>query len=61
MTRFPNYQYAFPWSANACRCNLLFQEMTGTTLRDLLRYDSYETQHMQRLYSPAHSCSTFLR
>lgn len=32
MTRFPNYQYAFPWSANACRCNLLFQEMTGTTL-----------------------------
>jgi len=32
MTQFPNYQYAFPWSADACRCNLLFQEMTGTTL-----------------------------
>lgn len=32
MTQFPNYQYAFPWSAGACRCNLLFQEMTGTTL-----------------------------
>ena len=32
MTQFPVYQYAFPWSADACRCNLLFQEMTGTTL-----------------------------
>lgn len=32
MTQFPNYQYAFPWTAEACRQNLLHQEMTGTTL-----------------------------
>jgi hypothetical protein len=32
MTRFPDYQYAFPWSADVCRLNLLHQEMTGTTL-----------------------------
>jgi hypothetical protein len=32
MAPFPDYQYAFPWSADVCRLNLLFQEMTGTTL-----------------------------
>lgn len=32
MAQFPNYQYAFPWSADVCRRNLLYQEMTGTTL-----------------------------
>jgi transposase InsO family protein len=32
MAQFPDYQYAFPWSADVCRLNLLFQEMTGTTL-----------------------------
>lgn len=32
MAQFPNYQYAFPWSAEVCRLNLLFQEMAGTTL-----------------------------
>jgi transposase len=32
MIQFPNYQYAFPWSADICRLNLLCQEMTGTTL-----------------------------
>jgi hypothetical protein len=32
MAQFPNYQYAFPWSPDACRRNLLCQEMTGTTL-----------------------------
>jgi len=32
MIQFPDYQYAFPWSADACRLNLLHQEMTGTTL-----------------------------
>lgn len=34
MTQPPDCQYAFAWSADACRCNLLFQELTGTTLRD---------------------------
>lgn len=32
MAQFPDYQYAFPWSADVCRRNLLHQEMTGTTL-----------------------------
>ena len=32
MEEFPNYQYAFPWSALACRQNLLHAEMAGTTL-----------------------------
>lgn len=32
MIQFPDYQYAFPWSADVCRLNLLCQEMTGTTL-----------------------------
>ena len=32
LIQFPNYQYAFPWSADVCRRNLLCQEMTGTTL-----------------------------
>jgi len=32
MEQFPNYQYAFPWSALACRQNLLHAEMAGTTL-----------------------------
>ena len=32
MAQFPDYQYAFPWSAEVCRLNLLFQEMAGTTL-----------------------------
>lgn len=32
MAQFPNYQYAFPWTAEACRQNLLHQEMTDTTL-----------------------------
>lgn len=32
MAKFPNYQYAFPWSAAVCRLNLLAEEMTGTTL-----------------------------
>jgi transposase InsO family protein len=32
MTQFSAYQYAFPWSADVCRLNLLHQEMTGTTL-----------------------------
>jgi transposase InsO family protein len=32
MTQFPDYQYAFPWSTDVCRLNLLHQEMTGTTL-----------------------------
>jgi len=32
MAQFPDYQYAFPWSADVCRLNLLFHEMTGTTL-----------------------------
>ena len=29
---FPTYQYAFPWSVEACRQNLLYAEMAGTTL-----------------------------
>jgi len=32
MTQFPNYQYAFPWTAEACRLNLLHEEVAGTTL-----------------------------
>ena len=32
MAQFPDYQYAFPWSADICRRNLLAEEMTGTTL-----------------------------
>jgi hypothetical protein len=32
LEQFPNYQYAFPWSALACRQNLLHAEMAGTTL-----------------------------
>jgi len=32
LEQFPNYQYAFPLSALACRQNLLHAEMTGTTL-----------------------------
>lgn len=32
MAQFPDYQYAFPWSADICRLNLLAEEMTGTTL-----------------------------
>lgn len=32
MAKFPDYQYAFPWSADICRLNLLAEEMTGTTL-----------------------------
>lgn len=32
MAQFANYQYAFPWSADICRRNLLAEEMTGTTL-----------------------------
>ena len=32
MAQFPNYQYAFPWTVEACRQNLLHQEMAGTTL-----------------------------
>jgi hypothetical protein len=30
--QFGTYQYAFPWSALACRQNLLHAEMSGTTL-----------------------------
>ncbi len=32
MAQFPNYQYAFPWAASACRQNLLHEDMAGTTL-----------------------------
>jgi len=32
MESFSAYQYAFPWSPEACRQNLLHKEMTGTTL-----------------------------
>jgi len=32
MTQFPHYQYAFPWTAEACRLNLLHEEVAGTTL-----------------------------
>lgn len=32
MAQFPDYQYAFPWSADVCRCNLLAEELSGTTL-----------------------------
>jgi transposase-like protein len=32
MAQFPNYQYAFPWTAEACRQNLLHEEVAGTTL-----------------------------
>lgn len=32
MAQFPNYQYAFPWRDQACRLNLLHEEMAGTTL-----------------------------
>ncbi len=32
LDQFPAYQFAFPWSAEACRLNLMFTEMTGTTL-----------------------------
>jgi len=32
MEQFPYYQYAFPWTADACRQNLLHEEMTGTIL-----------------------------
>jgi len=32
MAQFPNYQYAFPWTTEACRQNLLHEEVTGTTL-----------------------------
>jgi hypothetical protein len=32
MTKFLHYQYAFPWSVEDCRRNLLCAEMSGTTL-----------------------------
>ena len=32
LSQFAPYQYAFPWSAEACRLNLLHAEMTGTIL-----------------------------
>lgn len=32
MTKFLHYQYAFPWSVEDCRSNLLCAEMSGTTL-----------------------------
>jgi transposase-like protein len=32
MAQFPNYQYAFPWTASACRQNLFHQEVAGTPL-----------------------------
>jgi hypothetical protein len=32
MGQFALYQYAFPWSPQACRVNLLHAEMTGTIL-----------------------------
>lgn len=30
--QFPYYQYAFPWSPDVCRLNLLYAEISGTTL-----------------------------
>lgn len=32
MEHFPHYQYAFPWSPEIDRLNLLYAEMSGTTL-----------------------------
>lgn len=32
IAQFTNYQYAFPWSVDICRLNLLAEEMTGMTL-----------------------------
>lgn len=32
LDEFPHYQYAFPWSAEVCRRNLLCAEWSGTTL-----------------------------
>lgn len=32
MNDFPHYQYALPWSVEACRRNLLYAEMSDTTL-----------------------------
>jgi hypothetical protein len=32
LDQFAPYQYAFPWSPEVCRLNLLHTEMTGTTL-----------------------------
>ena len=30
LDQFPNYQYAFPWFAEACRNNLLHSELTAS-------------------------------
>jgi hypothetical protein len=32
MDHFANYQYALPWTSQACRQNHLCAEMAGTTL-----------------------------
>jgi hypothetical protein len=31
LEQFPSYQYAFPWSVEVCRQNLMYQAMGGTT------------------------------